>query len=52
MPLRVSPGEYDIRIVLVKPMEQLTGQIGNFRKKLRVTISGQKAVKVPEITVK
>lgn len=49
----VSLGEYDIRIVFGKKvMQQLTGQMNKIREKLRVKISGQKAVKIPEITVK
>jgi hypothetical protein len=49
----VSPGEYDVRIVFGrKVMQQLTGQMNKIREKLRVKISGQKAVKIPEITVK
>lgn len=49
----VPAGEYDIRIVFGKKvMQQLTGQMNKIREKLRVKISGQKAVKVTEITVK
>lgn len=49
----VSPGEYDIRIISGKKvMQQLTGQVGKIREKRRVKVSGQKALKVPEITVK
>lgn len=49
----VSPGKYDIRIIFGKKvMQQLTGQKGKFRNKLRVKVSGRKIVKVPEIIVR
>lgn len=49
----ISPGEYDIRIVFGKKvMQQLTGQMSKIKERLRVKVSGQKVLKVPEITVK